>query len=692
MPRTARIGTDIGGTFTDLVLLDSLGRTFFEKVSSTPADPGEAVLTGIRQILAKAELDVAAVTQVLHGTTVGSNTLLQQAGARCGLITTKGFRDVLEIGRLRTPVIFDLLWDKPDPLVARRYRIGVTERMSAAGEVIEPVSKDEIIEAGRFFQAEGVESVAICFLNSYRNPENERQAEAVFREAFPDIWVTSSVSVLPEMREYERTSTTAVNAYVLPSLRRYLQRLEKGLRKIGVNAPLLVSNSNGGLATAALAEEKPVFFITSGRAAGVVGAGRLGASVDQPDLIAFDMGGTTASASLVQNGELTRTNEYEFRAGISTPSRFIKAGGYLMRVPTVDVAEVGNGAGSIATVDAGGMLHVGPTSAGADPGPACYGIGGTKPTMTDANVVLGFLPPVLAGGQLALNVEAARNAIDESLARPLGLTIEEAAVGVREVANANMARAIRAVTVERGVDPRDFTLLAFGGSGPVHACDLATMLGIRRVLFPRAPGVFTAMGMLAGNVEQHFIRAVPGLLHNLEFTRLNEAAKALETDAKAALREEGYEPEDIDLRYELDLRFRGQDSELPIPIAPSVTEDDRSILRADFLKAYTALYGYASTDEVEAVNLRLTAKVKGEVLDFTKLTSRQLTTEIAEFDNRPVYFNRAVGWVDTPVIDRSAFAGTRTGPLVLQSTDTTIVVPPGAEVALDSAQNIIVSL
>jgi N-methylhydantoinase A len=692
MPRTARIGTDIGGTFTDLVLLDSLGRTFFEKVSSTPADPGEAVLTGIRQILAKAELDVAAVTQVLHGTTVGSNTLLQQAGARCGLITTKGFRDVLEIGRLRTPVIFDLLWDKPDPLVARRYRIGITERMSAAGEIIEPVSKDEIIEAGRFFQAEGVESVAICFLNSYRNPENERQAEAVFREAFPDIWVTSSVSVLPEMREYERTSTTAVNAYVLPSLRRYLQRLEKGLREIGVTAPLLVSNSNGGLATAALAEEKPVFFITSGRAAGVVGAGRLGASVNQPDLIAFDMGGTTASASLVQNGELTRTNEYEFRAGISTPSRFIKAGGYLMRVPTVDVAEVGNGAGSIATVDAGGMLHVGPTSAGADPGPACYGIGGTKPTMTDANVVLGFLPPVLAGGQLALNVEAARNAIDESLARPLGLTVEEAAVGVREVANANMARAIRAVTVERGVDPRDFTLLAFGGSGPVHACDLATMLGIRRVLFPRAPGVFTAMGMLAGNVEQHFIRAVPGLLHNLEFTRLNEAAKALETDAKAALREEGYEPEDIDLRYELDLRFRGQDSELPIPIAPSVTEDDRSILRADFLKAYTALYGYASTDEVEAVNLRLTAKVKGEVLDFTKLTSRQLTTEIAEFNNRPVYFNRAAGWIDTPVLDRSAFSGTRTGPLVLQSTDTTIVVPPGAEVALDSAQNIIVSL
>ena len=690
--RTARIGTDIGGTFTDLVLLDNLGQTFYAKVSSTPSDPGEAVLTGIRQLLETANLDVAAVTHVLHGTTVGSNTLLQQQGAKCGLLTTRGFRDVLEIGRLRTPVIFDLLWDKPDPLVARRYRIGIGERMSAGGEVLTPVERDEIIAAGEFFRAEGVESVAICFLNSYRNPENERTAEAIFREAFPEIWVTSSVSVLPEIREYERTSTTAVNAYVLPSLRKYLQRLETGLRGIGITAPLLVSNSNGGLAAAPTAQEKPVFFIPSGRAAGVVGAGRLGGSVDMADLIAFDMGGTTASASLVQNGKLTRSNEYEFRAGISTPSRFIKAGGYLMRVPNVDVAEVGSGAGSIAAIDEGGLLHVGPTSAGADPGPACYGIGGTMPPVTDANVVLGYLPSVLAGGQMKLDVDSARKAIGEQLAKSLGLDIEAAAVGVREVANANMARAIRAVTVERGVDPRDFTLLAFGGSGPVHACDLAKMLGIKTVLFPRAPGVFTAMGMLAGNVERHFIRAFPGLLHALDTAAANAAITALSDEAYAALESEGYERSAVSLAFELDLRFRGQDSEVPIAIPARLVNADQASIRQQFLDAYIALYGYASTDQVETVNIRLSATVVGDILDFKKLTSSQFEIKEGIVDHRNVYFTRESGWIKTPIIDRAAFSGEVTGPAILQSPDSTIVVPPGATAALDAAQNIIVSL
>ncbi|HEV7247391.1 MAG TPA: hydantoinase/oxoprolinase family protein [Shinella sp.] len=690
--RTARIGTDIGGTFTDLVLLDNLGQTFYAKVSSTPSDPGEAVLTGIRQLLETADLDVGSVTHVLHGTTVGSNTLLQQQGAKCGLLTTRGFRDVLEIGRLRTPVIFDLLWDKPEPLVARRYRIGIGERMSAGGEVLAPVERDEIIAAGEFFRAEGIESVAICFLNSYRNPENERAAEAIFREAFPEIWVTSSVSVLPEIREYERTSTTAVNAYVLPSLRKYLQRLETGLRGIGITAPLLVSNSNGGLAAASTAQEKPVFFITSGRAAGVVGAGRLGGSVDMADLIAFDMGGTTASASLVQNGKLTRSNEYEFRAGISTPSRFIKAGGYLMRVPNVDVAEVGSGAGSIAAIDEGGLLHVGPTSAGADPGPACYGIGGTKPTVTDANVVLGYLPSVLAGGQMKLDVDGARKAIGDKLATPLGLDVEAAAVGVRDVANANMARAIRAVTVERGVDPRDFTLLAFGGSGPVHACDLAKMLGIKTVLFPRAPGVFTAMGMLAGNVERYFIRAFPGLLHALDTTAANAAIADLSDEAYAALAGEGYDRSAISLAFELDLRFRGQDSEVPIAISASLGDADQASIRQQFLDAYIALYGYASTDQVETVNIRLSATVVGDILDFKKLTSSQFDIRDGVIDHRDVYFSRESGWIRTPIIDRAAFDGEVTGPAILQSPDSTIVVPPGASAALDAAQNIIVSL
>ncbi len=686
----ARIGVDIGGTFTDLVLLDESGRTVFTKVSSTPARPEEAVLTGVRQIVTSARLDMRDIVEVLHGTTVGSNTLLQKTGAKTGLITTKGFRDVLEIGRVRTPTMFDLRWDKPEPLVARRYRKEANERITADGHIRKAVDPDEILAIGEFFRAEGVESVAICFLNSYRNPENEVQAETIFKANFPDIWVTSSVSVLPEIREYERTSTTAVNAYVLPVLRSYFQRLERGLREIGVSAPLLISNSNGGLSSARVAQEKPVFFISSGRSAGVVGAGRLGAVTGEKNLVVFDMGGTTASASLIHDGRLSRTNEYEFRAGISSSSRFIKAGGYLMRVPTIDVAEVGNGAGSIAFIDQGGLLHVGPVSAGADPGPVCYGIGGTRPTMTDANVVLGFLPAVLAGGTLKLDLDGARHAIERDLAKPLGLSTEEAAFGVREVANVNMARTIKAVTVERGVDPRDFTLLAFGGSGPVHACDLARTLGISRVIFPRAPGVFTAMGMLAGNVERYFLRPVPGLLHRLSPDEVNELMADLRREAFAALADEGYDKERVSLDFELDLRFRGQDSELPIRLPRSVADSDRDSLRDAFLQAYKGIYGYASTDDVETVNIRLRASGLSEHrFDFAETEPTGTPKPGSE---RKVYFNREEQWLKTPILDRTGFSGRIRGPVIIESPDTTIVIPPRAAVSVDDFGDILADL
>ncbi|MDT4824983.1 Acetophenone carboxylase gamma subunit [compost metagenome] len=686
----ARIGVDIGGTFTDLVLLVD-GKTTLIKVSSTPTNPEEAVLIGIREIVEKAGVDIADIEEILHGTTVGSNTLLQKVGAKTGLITTKGFRDVLEIGRVRTPVMFDLSWTKPDPLVGRRYRREVDERVSATGEVLKELDEAQIIEIGKFFEAEGVESVAICFLNSYRNAANEAKAEQIFKKHFPSIWVTSSVSVLPEIREYERTSTTAVNAYVLPSMRNYFMRLENGLRDIGVTAPLLISNSNGGLSSARMAQEKPVFFISSGRSAGVVGGGRLGELAGEKNLVVFDMGGTTASASLIHNGQLTRTNEYEFRAGISTSSRFIKAGGYLMRVPTVDVAEVGSGAGSIASPDEGGLLHVGPRSAGAVPGPVCYGIGGDKPTVTDSNVVLGFLPPSLAGGTLNLDVQGARNAIDRDIASPLGLSVEEAALGVRQVANVNMARTIKAVTVERGVDPRDFTLLAFGGSGPVHACDLARTLGISRVLFPRAPGVFTAMGMLAGNVERYFVRALPSFLHLLDSEQINAITAQLRIEATAALAEEGYEENRIAYNFEIDLRFRGQDSEIAIALPARFEEASKADLREAFLEAYRGIYGYASNDDVETVNIRLTAAgLSKHQLDFTGGKDTPEPEQAGK--SRKVYFDRESGWQETPVLRRANFKGPVTGPLILESPDTTIVIPPKATASVDLFGNVVVEL
>lgn len=687
---TARIGVDIGGTFTDLVLLNDSGQSFSTKVSSTPAAPEQAVLTGVRRILEQAQMNVADVSEVLHGTTVGSNTLLQKAGARCGLITTRGFRDVLEIGRVRTPTMFDLSWDKPEPLIARRYRMDVNERVLADGSVETPVDIDEVLAAGRFFEAEGVESVAICFINSYKNPENERAAYDAFVQAFPKMHVTASISVLPEQREYERTSTTVVNAYVLPALSAYLRRLESGLRDIGVSAPLLVSNSNGGLSTARVAQDRPVFFISSGRSAGVVGAGRLGAATGEPDLIVFDMGGTTASASLIHHSELARTNEYEFRAGISTPSRFIKAGGYLMRVPTVDVAEVGSGAGSIAWIDDGGLLNVGPVSAGADPGPVCYGIGGQRPTVTDANAVLGFLPGKLAAGSMALDLDGARRVIGETLGQPLGLSAEDAAFGIREVVNVNMARTIKAVTVERGVDPREFTLMAFGGSGPVHACDLANTLGMRRVLFPNAPGVFTAMGMLAGSVERYFVKPLESLMQNFDITRLDAIRSALRNEARVALEEEGYPADRIEYVFELDMRFRGQDYELPVRIPDQLDAQSTQQLCEDFRQAYTAMYGYASKDAMECANVRLLARgLASNVLNFRDIRSGAKPDGQPALERRKVYFSRTSGWVDTQVVKRTSMPAVLEGPAIIESADTTIVLPPGWSARTDQIGNVI---
>ena len=689
----ARIGADIGGTFTDLVLSDGRGGAWFEKRASTPRRPEQAVLEGIVALLRRADLGPDDLVEVLHGTTVGSNALLQQRGACTGLITTRGFRDVLEIGRVRTPDMFDLQWDKPVPLIPRRLRREVRERIAADGSVIKPLDEDELRREAGELTAAGVESIAICFLNSYRNPDHERRAEAVLRRALPDVAVTASVSVLAEMREYERTSTAVVNAYVLPILRSYLQRLSQGLLDLGIRAPLLVSDSNGGLAAARTAQDKPVFFISSGRSAGVVGAARLGRAAGEENIVVFDMGGTTASASLVQAGQISRANEYEFRAGISAPARFIKAGGYMMRVPTVDVAEVGSGGGSIAWVDDGGLLHVGPVSAGADPGPACYGLGGERPTVSDANAVLGYLPGELAGGSLRLDIDKARAAIDTHLGQPLGLSVEAAAFGVREVANANMARTIRAVSVERGIDPRDFTLAAFGGSGPAHACDLARSLDISTVLLPMMPGVFTALGMLTGDVERHFLTAMPGLLADLQMNALQDAIAALRTQATAALGEENFTPEQMHLAFSLELRFEGQDSELPVLLPAAADQISLSWLRQQFLAAYEAVYQYVADDAVEVVNLRLLARgIRPGKLNFRELGIVEAAQEPARAGEREVYFGRTLGWQRTVVLDRRAFRGAAAGPLILESADSTVVVPPGGRVTGDSLGNLRVDL
>ncbi|HXD97786.1 MAG TPA: hydantoinase/oxoprolinase family protein [Candidatus Acidoferrum sp.] len=690
-----RVGVDIGGTFTDIVLRLPDGSLRVSKVSSTPEDPGLAVVNGLAALLRTAEVKPRDVVEIVHGTTVASNTILQKTGAVTGLITTRGFRDVLEIGRVRTPDLYDLTWEKPLPLVPRRLRLEVDERIAADGSVVRPLDEAGVGRAAERLAQAGVQVIALCFINSYANPAHEQAAERLVRLAVPGVEVTASYAVLPEIKEYERTSTTVVNGYLLPVMRRYLANLATNLGRIGIEAPLLVVASNGGVVGARQAAERPAFAVGSGPAAGVTGAARLGEALGEANLIVFDMGGTTAKASLVEAGKPTLTTEYEFREGISTSSRFIKAGGYMLKVPAIDIAEVGTGAGSIAWMDDGGLLRVGPQSAAARPGPACYGTSGTRPTITDANVVLGYLNPEhLAGGELKLRADLAREAIQRDVATPLGLPLVETARGIREVANASMARAIRAVTIERGRDPRDFTLVAFGGSGPVHACDVAAALDVRRVLVPVAPGVFTAVGMLASDVQHHFVRAAGGLLADpAALARARLRLDEIREEALATLAAEGYPRAEVRLEAQADLRYAGQASELVIPLPEARLDPARlDELGEAFNREYAATYGYASDEALELVNVRVVATgLREHRLDFREVTIVGEPAPAAR--RRAVHFQRGGPAVPTPVVARAALAlGPTPGPLIVEEYDSTVVVPPGATVRRDPFGNLLITL
>jgi N-methylhydantoinase A len=676
--RAARIGVDVGGTFTDVVLALPDGRIHVNKTTTTPLDPGEGATQGIAAVLAEAGLDPRDVTEIVHGTTVASNTILQKVGARTGLLTTRGFRDVLEIGRIRTPGMFDLSWRKPEPLVPRRWRLEATERISADGGVVAPLDEASVREAAATFLAEEVVAVAVCFIHSYANDAHERRAVAILRECAPSLLVTASCDVLPEIKEYERTSTAVVNAYLLPAMRGYLSKLAERLQAIGVTAPVQVMASNGGMIGIATARDRPVFAVGSGPASGVIGAARLGATTASEDLIVFDMGGTTAKAAIIQGGEPQTVTEYEFRDGISTPSRFVKGAGYMLKVPAIDIAEVGSGGGSIARIDAGGLLVVGPESAGGDPGPACYGRGTQQPTVTDANMVLGFLNPhALAGGSLAVDATLSQKAVDVHVARPLRLNVEDAAHGIRQVANVNMARAIRAVTVERGKDPRDMALIAFGGGGPLHAVDVARLLGIRRVLISPVSGVFSAAGMLAAETVHEFVRPLLAPLAALDDARVQDVMQTMAADGRAALAHEGYDEEAVAFRYAADVRYVGQSSQLMIPIARETYS--ATGLRDAFERAYRETFGYIVDGEpLELVNLRLSAIGKAASrLDFgaLQLDSRALAAPTGE---RLVSFSRGATRIATRVVPRAvAQSDVVAGPAIIESYDTTIVVPPG---------------
>ena len=687
-----RVGVDIGGTFTDVVFLGRDGRVEVRKLPSTPDDFSRSVVEGLRLEIRDLEVKPGDVMEVSHGFTVATNAILEGKGAKTALITTEGFRDVLELARIRTPRLYDLYYRKPEPLVERRLRFEVKERVNYRGEVLIPLDMSEVERVVRRLLEEGVGSVAIALLHAYANPAHERRIAEYIRSKAPDLTLAVSSELLPEMREYERTSTTVINAYVRPAVETYLKHLGSRIRDMGMRVPLTVMQSNGGLSTVETAAERPIYCIESGPAAGVVGACHLGKRLGIDNIITLDMGGTTAKASIIEDGELLLAPEYEVGGSMSVGHRLLKGAGYILRVPTIDIAEVGAGGGSIAWVDRGGSLLVGPRSAGAIPGPVCYEKGGEEPTVTDANVVLGYLnPEYLLGGAFRITPKKAEEAIVEKVARPLGLSGIDAAEGVHLVANSNMGRAVRAVSSERGRDPRRFTLVVFGGGGPVHAAGLADILGITRIILPTSPGVFSAFGLLFADLEHHFVRTYFKTFDEMDLDVVNGVLEDLRREGRSLLRAEGIPESRHHLSTQVDMKYVGQTMELTVnsPI-DEFFANGLVQLREAFQREHEKSYGYRSDAPCQLVNLRIIARGLGQTGRIPETIKTNSQTETRARGLRKVYFGRRHGWLDTPVAGRASLEGMeRTGPLVVEEYDSTTVVPPEWKASLDPLQNII---
>ncbi len=688
------IGVDIGGTFTDIVLLGPNGYLRTHKVSSTPDDFSRGILTGVRELLASSEIAPGMVGELVHATTVAANTILEQKGARTALITTAGFRDVLEMRRLRIPVLYDVQYDKPPPLVPRRFRFEVLERMGPRGDVRVPLNEASVEAAAKRVKESGVEAVAICLLHSYANPDHEqRVAQIVRRIVGDDIYITCSSDILPEIREYERTSTAVVNSYVGPVVRRYLQSLGNRLSQANVKAPVRIMQSSGGVMTAQSASDKPAYIVESGPAAGVIACARLARQLGHENIISFDMGGTTAKAAIIENGEPAKTTEYEVGAGINLSSKLVKGGGYAIKLPFIDVSEIGSGGGSIVSVDRTGALKVGPQSAGAMPGPVCYDLGGTEPTFTDAMVALGYVnPDYLVGGKVRLNAEKARRALEERVARPLKLSLLDAAYGIFTIASATMTRAVKAVSTYRGRDPRDFALIAFGGNGGVAGVEVARSLKMKRVLVPPAPGVFSAVGLLLSDIEHEFLRTFFRRTEDLSVNDVAAALRQLEDEALATLRRESFAMDQIEIRWLADLRYSGQAYELTVPVTRNRVNLDE--MHDAFHAEHERTYGHRSDgDPIDLVNVKVIARVPQAQSGYQGLAAEPAGRLSQEVRVRKAYFGSSYGSLATPVYRRSDLAGrTIEGPAIVEEFDATAVIPPGCRASLDRLGNIDIEL
>ena len=691
-----RVGVDIGGTFTDIVFLGSDGRLHTKKISSSVDNYALAITDGIGEVFKDTGLSAKDVNEIRHGTTVAANAILELKGAKAGLITTKGFRDVLEIRTLRMPRLYDITWEKPVPLIERYLRLGVDERINAKGEILRPLDPADAESAVDKLLAEGVEAIAVCLLHSYNNPAHELMIKEIIQSKAPELPCCISFEVLPEIKEYERTSTTVINTYVMPIVAQYLETLRRDLDEKGITAQLLLMQSNGGLTTAEAATRLPMNIIESGPAGGVVGAQTLANTLGLPNIITLDMGGTTAKASIVEQGEVTRSAEYQVGGGIMMQSRLLTGTGYLLKVPAIDLAEVGAGGGSIVWIDTGGSMQIGPRSAGAVPGPLCYDQGGTEPTVTDATVILGYInPDYLVGGELKLNAEKSRSVFEEKIAKPLGLSLAHAAYGAQQIASANMMRAIRSVSTERGRDPREYALFAFGGNGPVFAATMAQALSMKQVIIPPSPGLFSSFGLLYADVEHHYSRTFRRLLREMDLDELNEVWDGMVSEALEQLAAEGFTGSRAHIRRSVNMHYQGQTYELTVP-APEGRLDKQGIpaIEEAFGKEHELTYGHrAGPDEpVELVNIQ----VVGLGVDDRPRVPEKLHTEEYGDEDRPsprqAYFGPEVEWLETPILHRIDLETPHEGPCIVEEYDATTVIPPEAKATLDAYGNIVVDI
>lgn len=675
-----RIGIDVGGTFTDFTLVNSQnGEVAFFKVPSTPHDPSEAIHHGIVGLMDKHNLRPDQIEHIGHGTTVATNLIIERKIAPCGLMTTRGFRDVLEIARQVRPHLYDYSVTRPEPLVRRALRQEIAERMSPTGEIVEPLDEAAVRQAAEVLRDAKVEAIAICFLHAYRNPEHERRAREIVREVLPDVYISVSSDVLPEFREFERLSTTTLNASVGPRMERYLQRFLERVAEAGITHEPHTIHSNGGLMSVQTVRQFPVRTCLSGPAAGVVGTAALGRKIGFPNAVTFDVGGTSTDVSLILEGRPAFTS-----------SRSVA--GYPVKTPMVDIHVIGAGGGSIAWIDEAGSLKVGPHSAGAVPGPVGYARGGTEPTITDAMFTLQRLNPVtLLKGRMKVDAEAAREVVSRRIAEPLGLGVEAAAEGIIRIANANMARAIRSVSTERGHELSRFVLCAFGGAGPLHALDVARECGIPTVIIPQEPGTLCARGILLTDVSFDFVESEISVIEPQSWPRVLGRLESLRAEANKWLAQEHVEPSERDYEVVIDARYVGQNFEVQVPLPADAVATFEQFLKG-FSQAHRREYGYDVPDRaIEIINCR--TKAIGRVVKAPLATLSECPVP-APISRRQIHFGESIGWRDTDVYDRNELgAGARfEGPVVFEEMSSTIVIAPGQSARVDQYGNIVVQV